>query len=67
MEEKDVKVRLFKCLCGKARYLAVIDPDRPFSKESKKTQRELMYAGCEVVTISLNEAREADMCFTCKL
>lgn len=65
---KDIKVRVFKCLCGDARMLAVIDPDgKPFSKESKKEQKFLLEAGCDVETLPLETARGLDLCFDCKL
>jgi hypothetical protein len=66
--EEDVKVRVFKCKCGKARMLSVINPNgEPFSKEVKKEHRKLVDAGCDVSTMSLEDARKQDMCFTCKL
>lgn len=65
--EKDIKVRVFKCICGKARLVSVIDPNRKISKESKKEQSELVQAGCEVVNVDLETARKMELCFTCKL
>jgi hypothetical protein len=68
MKDKDIKVKMFKCKCGKARMLSVIDPDgKPFSKEILKEQVSLLKAGCDVVTISLEEAKNIEMCFSCKL
>lgn len=65
---EDIKVRMFKCKCGKARMLSVIDPSgKPFSKESMKEQRKLLEAGCDVETITLEESRKKDLCFKCEL
>ena len=38
MQEKDLKVRNFKCKCGKSRLLSVMDGS-PLSKEQKKEQK----------------------------
>jgi hypothetical protein len=66
--KENIQVKNFICKCGKARLLSVIDPTgKSFSKEQKKTHRELLYAGCDVATISLEEARLTEMCFECKL
>lgn len=65
-EERNTKVRLFKCLCGKARMVSVIRPEG-FSKETKKEHASLVEAGCDVETISLEEARNQDFCFDCIL
>jgi len=66
--EPEILVKRFKCKCGKARLLCVIDPNgAPFSKESLKEQINLVKAGCDVETISLDQARESELCFTCKL
>jgi hypothetical protein len=62
----EIKIQMFKCKCGKARLLRVID-DNPLSKEDKKEQLALLNAGCEVSIISLDEARNAELCFDCKL
>ncbi len=64
--EKEVKVRCFKCKCGKARLLAVIT-DKGFTRLQKKEHRQLVDAGCDVETISLAQAREMKLCFDCKL
>jgi len=56
MEEQEIKVRRFKCKCGKS-----------FSKEQKKEHAALVNAGCDVDTITLEEAKAAKMCFDCKL
>lgn len=65
--EDEIKVRRFKCLCGKSRMLSVIDADNPPSKQEKKEQSELVASGCDVDTITLDEARKEDLCFSCKL
>jgi len=69
MEKKDIKVRHFKCLCGKTRMLSVIDPDgKPFDKEIQKEHSLLVKAGCDVETITLEDAnKKKDWCFECKL
>jgi hypothetical protein len=65
---EDIKVRNFKCKCGKSRLLSVIEPgNAPLSKEQKKAQMELVEAGCEVEIISLEKARESEMCFSCEI
>ena len=65
---EDIKVRMFKCKCGKARMLSVIRPNgKDFSKDVKKEHRSLLEAGCDVETITLTEAREKELCFECKL
>ena len=64
----EVKVKMFKCKCGKARMLSVIRPDgKPFSKDIIKEHRELLDAGCDVETITLEQARKKELCFKCKL
>lgn len=66
--EDNIKARRVKCTCGKTRMVSVIDPDgAPFDKETKKEHAKLVNAGCDIDTISLQEAREVEMCFTCKL
>ena len=68
MKNKDVKVKMFKCKCDKARMLSVIEPDgTPFSKDILKKHVLLVKSGCDVTTISLKEARKIDLCFDCKL
>ena len=43
---EDIKVRMFKCKCGKARMLSVIRPNgKDFSKDVKKEHRALLEAG----------------------
>lgn len=66
MPIEEVKVKNFKCVCGKARMLSVIEPGKKPSKALMKEQLELLET-CEVVIISLEEARKTEMCFTCKL
>ena len=66
LKNMEIKVKMFKCICGKARLLRVID-NTPLSKEDKKEQLTLLNAGCEVSIISLEEARNAELCFACKL
>lgn len=66
--ESEILVKRFKCKCGKARLLCVIDPDgAPFSKESMNEQMKLVKAGCDVETVNLEEARNSELCFSCKL
>lgn len=66
--EEGIQVKRFKCICGKSRLHAVIDPTgKPFSKESMKSQVELLKLGCDVETVTLEKARELEMCFECKL
>jgi hypothetical protein len=68
MSEQEIKVRNFKCLCGKSRMLSVIDPNgKPFSKESLKQQGELMMAGLDFEVIPLAEAQKKNLCFECEL
>lgn len=68
VDEKDIQVKRFKCKCGKARMLTVIDPEgKPLSKVALKQQMELLKANLEVDIISLPEAREQELCFDCKL
>lgn len=65
---EDIKVRNFKCKCGKSRLLSVIAPDsNPLSKEQKKQQMELIEAGCEVEIIGIEVARNKELCFSCKI
>jgi len=64
---EEIKERNFKCKCGKSRLLSVISPDgKPLSKEQKKNQLELIEAGCEVEIIDIEDAREKELCFSCK-
>lgn len=68
VDENSIQVKRFKCKCGKARLLAVIDPEgKPFSKAAMKEQVNMLKANLEVDTISLKEAREQELCFDCKL
>lgn len=66
MVKEEVKVKMFKCTCGKARMLSVIVPGRKMSKDLMKEQIELLET-CEVVILSLEEARKTELCCTCKL
>lgn len=63
---ENVMVRNFKCKCGKARLLTVID-GLPLSKEQKIEQSYLIEKGCDVETITLEDARKKEMCFQCEL
>lgn len=63
---EEVKVKMFKCVCGKARMLSVIEPNRKISKALMKEQIELSNV-CETKIITLEEARKTELCFTCKL
>lgn len=64
---EDIKVRRFKCLCGKTRMVTAIQKDKPFTKSALKSMYELEKAGCEMDIISLEEARKVEFCFECKL
>ena len=66
MKDKNPKVRHFKCLCGKSRLLTVITK-KGFTKDQLKEQGELIAAGCDMETISVEEARKKEFCFKCKL
>ena len=66
--EENIKVKKFVCKCGKARMLSVIDPNgRPLTKDQIKDHTALFKAGCDIQTISLEEARNTELCFDCKL
>jgi hypothetical protein len=68
MDIDNIKVKMFKCRCGKARMLSVISPEgKPFSKDTVKEHKLLFNAGCDVTTISLTDARKMELCFTCVL
>ena len=68
MNTEEIKVKMFKCKCGKARMLSVIDPSgKPFSVATKKEHAQLLNAGCDVITITLEKARKTEICFDCKI
>jgi len=62
----NVMVRNFKCKCGKSRLLSVIT-ETPFDKDRLKEHAALIHAGCDVETITLEVAREKEICTTCIL
>jgi hypothetical protein len=65
--EEQVLVRRVKCRCGKSRLLAVVDPDNGLDKSSAKDIAKLVKLGLDVDTITLEEARNAELCFECKI
>ncbi len=59
--EENVKVRRFRCgICDSTIMVSCIIPNESSSKESKKSQLELLDNGCNVDTIELEEARKHD-------
>lgn len=57
------KVKRYKCLCGKARMLCVIEPNGKPTKDETR----LFKLGLEMDIITLEEARKSEMCFDCDL
>lgn len=67
IHESEVTVKIFKCKCGKARMKSVNVPNQKISRDVGKEHLALLAAGCDVITVSLEEGRKMEMCFKCKL
>ena len=65
--EADIKVRRVKCKCGKSRMHCCVEADGKVSKEGQREINKLVKLGLDVDTITLDEARNSELCFKCKL